>query len=258
MKNDRLTKCKEAFHAFVARHQTGDAVIEENIRLKTRHTALVCANSDQITNALGWPEEERLLAHVIALFHDIGRFPQITRYKTFNDFASCDHAALGVETLLEEHALSIFSPKEQRLILSAVAWHNKRCPPSELPGDEKPFVAVVRDADKLDILRVLTQHYATRFTRPNPVLEFGLPEAPDISEKIAADIMAGRMADLKDIKNVNDLRLIKLSWVFDLSFDISKRLFREERYLEKTLAALPDTPEVSALARHLAEYLARY
>ncbi len=249
---------KNFFRLFVEKHYTGEQLLDKNIDLKIKHTALVCENTEKITSSLAWPQCDSLIAYTIALFHDIGRFPQIVRYKTFNDRQSFDHALLGEEALLAENALTAFTPREQRLIFSAIRWHNKRSLPAELPPDELPFAQLVRDADKLDILRVVTEYYEVRLKEPNPILEFGLPEVSDCSPEITGDILSGRMCDIANIKNVNDLRLLKLSWIYDLNFDIAKRLFREAGYLEKTIAALPNTGDVHKIQRHLADYLAKY
>ena len=45
------------------------------------------------------PEESIIL---IGLLHDIARFEQYTKYKTFRDSISIDHGDLGVEILFEE------------------------------------------------------------------------------------------------------------------------------------------------------------
>ena len=42
------------------------------------------------------------VAEAIALFHDVGRFPQYARYKTFRDSISTNHAALGASVLFEQ------------------------------------------------------------------------------------------------------------------------------------------------------------
>lgn len=44
-------------------------------------------------------EEKIRLAALIGLLHDIGRFEQYTKYNTFSDKLSADHADLGEKTL---------------------------------------------------------------------------------------------------------------------------------------------------------------
>ena len=42
------------------------------------------------------------LASLIGLLHDIARFEQYTKYKTFNDLESFDHGDYGVEILKKD------------------------------------------------------------------------------------------------------------------------------------------------------------
>ncbi len=258
MTEKELATFKSWFKNFANQYKTTEELINQNIALKIKHTGLVLDNTNQLLDNLHWSANDRLLAQTIALFHDVGRFVQINRYKTFNDRKSFDHAALGVESLLTNQIMADLSGTEQRLILSAITWHNKRCIPQDLPVDETPFVQLIRDADKLDIFRVFAEYYPVRFTQPNKILEFGLPEADSYSEKIARDILDNRLSDLANIKNVNDIRLIKLSWVFDFSFPASKKLFRERNHLESTISALPKIPLTEKIFLHLQNHLAKY
>ena len=45
----------------------------------------------------------RRLAHLCAVYHDIGRFEQLRRYDTFLDHLSVDHAQLGCEAVSYTH-----------------------------------------------------------------------------------------------------------------------------------------------------------
>ena len=50
---------------------------DEKIRLKIIHTDGVVRYMTEICRRMGMPEEERRLAELIALLHDIGRFEQL-------------------------------------------------------------------------------------------------------------------------------------------------------------------------------------
>ncbi|WP_240664524.1 hypothetical protein [Methanosarcina sp. MSH10X1] len=52
----------------------------------------------------------------------------------------------------------------------------------------------------------------------NPALEFDTPDTPWCSENVVADILSNRMVKLTDIRNRNDIKLIRLSWIFDINF----------------------------------------
>ena len=255
MQEHELSLFKNWFYSHAAGCRSNDSEMNAVLDLKIKHTDFVCSNALRISQGLGWPEEQTRAAQIAALLHDVGRFPQMTGFQTFNDNLSCDHAALGVEIILTGGLLQNLTGKEQRQILSAVAWHNKRILPQELPKDEQSILRLVRDADKLDIMRIFCEYYAICRKRPNPLLEFGLPLSGKCSEKVIADLTSGRIADLADARNVNDVRLIKLSWIYDLHYPMSRALFLENKYIEKTLAALPPLPEVVRLGVQLTDYL---
>jgi hypothetical protein len=67
--------------------------------------------------------------------------------------------------------------------------------------------------------------------------------------------MKGQLADIANASNVNDVRLAKLSWIYDLYYPSSKKLFLKKKYIEKTMAALPPLPELARLGKHLTEYI---
>ena len=60
----------------------------------------------------GLSGEALYMAETAALLHDIGRFEQFHRYKTFSDARSEDHAALGVDAIKEEGLLQSIDNEE--------------------------------------------------------------------------------------------------------------------------------------------------
>ena len=254
MLDNQLAKLKEWFGVYTTKYHSSSKEITAAIDLKIHHTALVCDNVKEILKELNWPSSDTFTAEAAALLHDIGRLPQINNFGTFNDYKSIDHGILGVQVLLEENALKCLSGQDQRVVLTAVRWHNKYAEPDDLGEDERKVLKLVRDADKLDIMRLFTEYYPTADEHPLPFVEFGLKKNGECSEKIAADIMLNRIANIKNIENITDLRIAKLSWLYDLNYETSRRLFRERRYIEKTVEYLPETPRIRQVVRHLQEH----
>lgn len=250
MEDRHLTKLKEWFSLYITRFSSKKPDIRDAIERKIMHTALVCDNIKLICSS----EENQpntFLAEAAALFHDIGRFPQLDRFGTFVDFKSLDHGTLAVDILLDENVLSGISGSEQRCIFTAVKWHNKKDIPNDLQEDELFLLKLLRDADKLDILRMFSEYYPISKTRPNELLEFGLPESDKCEDGIINAILDRRIADIMLSKSLNDIRLSKLSWFYDFNFPKSRRLFKERQYLDHTLAVLPDIPDVRKVAERI-------
>ena len=154
------------------------------IRLKEQHTLRVCSNITRVGHELGLESADLLLAETMALLHDVGRFKQYQKYRTFSDLASENHAALGLREMAAHGVPSFGTPEEKRLLRQAIAYHNA----AELPVKCSPrallFMRLLRDADKLDIWRVLIEHFTARDRHSDSVIELGLPDTPACSPKV--------------------------------------------------------------------------
>ena len=51
---------------------------------------------DRLTTALAFSEQDRKLAYLCAVYHDIGRFEQLKRYHTFLDYKSIDLSLIHI------------------------------------------------------------------------------------------------------------------------------------------------------------------
>ena len=112
-----------------------------------------------------------------ALYHDVARFEQYLRWHTFRDRESCDHGQWGVRILKREQRLEDEAPAVRTLVLVAVGLHNRFALPPGLPEGMARICHAVRDADKLDILRVMDEHLSG--PRPYcPTVVLSLPDDP--------------------------------------------------------------------------------
>lgn len=125
MQKEDLDFFKIWFLDYVDQFSSPEVFIQENVELKIKHTARVCENILLLAKAENLEEKDCRLAESIALFHDLGRFEQFTKYRTFKDSESEDHALLGVKILENAGILSILSREEEDIILKAVGYHNR-------------------------------------------------------------------------------------------------------------------------------------
>ena len=77
--------------------------------MKQEHTGRTCKEILELAEQLALDDRQKQIAEVVALFHDVGRFPQFAEYRTFNDAQSIDHSHLGVEILRREGVLDVLS-----------------------------------------------------------------------------------------------------------------------------------------------------
>jgi hypothetical protein len=82
-----------------------------------------------------------------------------------------------------------------------------------------------------------------------------LPDTAGCSETIIEDILNKKMAKIKDVRNINDLKLLRLSWVYDLNFPISFAILKEHKYLNTVISSMAESEEVSIIRKHLEDYL---
>jgi hypothetical protein len=197
---------------------------------------------------------EALIAETAALYHDIGRFTQYARYKTFKDSISENHGRIGARVLSSEGTLERLSGREQELITNTVRFHSAFSIPALQDAEKKFFLKLVRDSDKLDIWRVFIDYYNTDEKERTSAIGQELPDTPGYSRDVVACIHERKMASLSRLKNLNDFKITQLSWVFDLNFSSSFRLLLDRDYLQLIIAKLPQNDEIKKLSDTLHAY----
>lgn len=227
----------------------------KNISIKRDHSLRVLHNAVEISASLKLDGVLAQLTHLAALFHDVGRFPQYERFRTFNDRNSANHAALSVDVLRETDALDKLAAEHRRLVLGAIFLHNRQSIPAGLPPKLGVMTRIVRDADKLDIFRVLISHFSPN-SPANGVVTLDLkPHPTAYTEKIFQSVRSGKIGKYEEMVWINDLKLLLCSWVYDLNFPISRQMVLEAGYVDTVFGSLPNAPEFIALREQLKEEL---
>ena len=151
MKIDRA-RAQKAFADYAAHYNTADA----KVKLKIDHTYRVAALCARIAQSLALPPEDVDLAWLSGILHDVGRFEQLRRYNSFIDAQSVSHAALSVAVLFDERRIRDYldDAGADALLRTAVEWHSAFRLPETLDDRTRLFCQILRDADKIDILRV--------------------------------------------------------------------------------------------------------
>jgi len=233
-----LEEIEKWFSEYVGKFSCDNAHIMKNIELKEEHSMKVRCVIRELAIELGLTEADVELAETIGLLHDIGRFEQFKRYGTYYDPISVDHAQLGLDILGKEGILSMFEPRDRSIVSDSIGHHNKASLPESMEIDHLFFCRLLRDADKIDILGIVTSHYENGDDNPSLVLQ--LPETPGISENVYEDIANERIVDQKNMKNVNDFKVLQMSWAFDFNFGPSMRMALKRKYFEKLRDSLPN------------------
>ncbi len=246
------------FAAYVEQFRSADPETDRAIRLKVDHTWRVVSAIAWLARRLGLSSEQVALAEVMALLHDVGRFRQYQLYGTYLDVRTENHALLGIRVIEEERLLESVSTKERHLIHAAVAAHNLARLPTDADAETLLYMRLLRDADKLDIWKVVLDHYYDRAEEPSVAVGLGLPDRPECSARVLEAAQRGRLVAFEDIVTLTDFKLMQLSWVFDLNFEPTFEWVRRERYVEQMAGVLPDTEPVRDLLAAAHEHVASH
>lgn len=206
--------------------------INGSINLKIIHTFEVVRNSEFLAKKLKLDEEDITLSKIIALLHDIGRFEQIKAFGSFNE-NNLDHAEFGVKILFKNKLIRNFvkTDKYDEIIYKAIANHNKLKIEDNLTEKVLLHSKIIRDADKLDIFRVLL----------NEKLENIYPKIYDeqtinyesISPKIYKDFLNHKSINIKNRKGILDYWLCSIAFIYDLNYNESLIYIKEKDYINK-------------------------
>jgi putative nucleotidyltransferase with HDIG domain len=256
MESYSLDNFKRWFEAYTSRFLGEDECINAHVRMKQEHTRRTCEETLILAEQLALDGHQKQIAEVVALFHDVGRFPQFAEYRTFNDTRSIDHSRLGVEILRREGVLDVLRREDRQWVQTAIEHHGRRSLPADLTGQALLFSKLIRDVDKLDIYRVVIKLY--RQYRADPAgfpWELELPDEPRYSPEVLDAVMNGKLIEYPMLHTINDMMLCKLGWVYDMNFAASLARLREQGSLEQVLAFLPATPEIERLGEKILAYV---
>lgn len=256
MEQRQLEKLGAWFDDYVAGFYGDSEFINANLKLKEEHSRRTCEEMLYLAGELDLADNQKRIAEVIALFHDIGRFEQFIRYRTYNDGRSVNHCLLGLDVLRETKVLEAVERKERELIEKAIEYHGLRELPRNLDGECLLFSKLIRDADKLDVLYVVTEYY--RQYRDNPqefMLEMEFPDEQGYSAEVVEKILRGRQIDYGELRTLNDAKLLQLGWVYDVNFTVVLKRIKQRRFLEMLIDFLPETRDIERVKGKIFEYV---
>lgn len=224
-----------------AKNKISNASIDQTpLALKRLHTMHVYANACRIAAQENLAPDLARICKLAALYHDLARFDQYLEFATFKDACSRNHGLWAVKLLKQTRRLEDEPISARHAILTAVGMHNRRELPKTLTGNSRLAAKVVRDADKLDILRVMDEHLSA--PKPyNPTVVLSLPDDDNLcSSKVIVAALNRKSASYSDLRSVNDFRLLLGTWLFDMNFPSSARMFIAKGHAHRLVSALPE------------------
>lgn len=261
-----------AFQEYVSYYD----IKREMIRLKVEHTYRVSDLCEQIAISIGLEAEEVDLAWLIGLLHDIGRFEQQKNYGTFIDADSIDHAKYGeailfgadvigvdateaaVGAVKTENTISIRDfvedATEDEVIRMAVGSHSAYRIPEGLDERTAMFCHIVRDADKIDILKVNVEFPLEEIYNETTERLYTGQVTKEVMESFEEE-----HAVLRSLKKSTVDHIVgHISLVYELMYPLSVQVVKEQGYLDKLMNFESWNPVTKEQFVHIREKMGAY
>ena len=275
---------KKTFQEYTDRYDSTNP----KIKLKIDHTYRVADLCEQIAQSLELSAAEVDLAWLSGMLHDVGRFEQLRRYNTFSDAQSIDHARFAVELLYDEGLIADYVPEisTTELVADARTWRSmggvNEPPPAQsedmplsdilqtlriaigehsayriqkgLDERTRMFCQILRDADKVDIFRVICD---------TPMEEvYGFQTKDILRSAITPEVMQAfyeHHAVLRKLKKCPaDYIVAHGSLTFELVYPESLRIAKEQGYLKQMMSFQSENPDTAEIFEDLRKDLNGY
>lgn len=275
---------KKTFQEYTDRYDSTNP----KIKLKIDHTYRVANLCEQIAQSLELSAAEVDLAWLSGMLHDVGRFEQLRRYNTFSDAQSVDHARFAVELLYDDGLIADYVPEisTTELVADARTWRSmgganesptaqsEDIPLSDILQtlriaigehsayriqkglDERTrmFCQILRDADKVDIFRVICD---------TPMEEvYGFQTKDILRSAITPEVMQAfyeHHAVLRKLKKCPaDYIVAHGSLTFELVYPESLRIAKEQGYLKQMMSFQSENPDTAEIFEDLRKDLNGY
>lgn len=251
MKIDRQ-KALNAFAEYTGKYDVSD----EKVKLKIEHTYRVCALCERVAAQSGFDRDEVEIAWLAGLLHDVGRFEQLRRYGTFIDAQSINHAEFGADILFNEGRIRDYveDASEDALLEKTVRCHSAYRVPENYTPQERKFADLLRDADKIDILKVNVIV---------PVEEIYNVTTHDLKHcAVSGEVMKAffeEHAVLRSLKKTPIDNVVgHISLVYELVYPVSCKIVHEQGYLEKLMDFKSELPETNEQFAKIREKMKKY
>jgi Predicted HD superfamily hydrolase len=255
MKLDDVRFFTSWFKNYVCGYTTADEEVKANLNYKEEHSLRVRDLMLTLGGEQRLDQNSMFLAEVIGLFHDVGRFEQYVKYHTFKDHMSEDHAELGLSILERQRILEVHVSKQEKdIIVSAIRNHNQLVIHESVPENALLFCQLIRDADKLDILEQIISFYENPLKTPYLAVEKNHTDKR-YSLEIIRSILKGMQITYSSVQYPADIKLIRLSWLLDLTFPTAVRIAQRKQFLERIKEFIPETEETNEVFRYVEQVL---
>ena len=253
-----IKELEHRFLCYVDSYQTGDK-FDYGYLAKRDHTKRVHDNARQIALTDGVDDETLMIIEAAAILHDVGRFEEWKRYKSYKRKKDFDHAKEGAK-LLHQGLIEVMIPETRvydEIIILAVNVHGDMVLPSNLNDKERLICEIIRDADRLDIFYLCTRDS-----------DFDRMYNQEMGEKfltqcVKENFMEGNPINIFDLRNKLDVLALELGVMKQLTTTASRIVIVNSNLANRMVDVFKaklqyyDEKEVEWLRKEINKYLKR-
>lgn len=246
-------RIKEQFASYTRNYDPTDP----KIALKIAHTYRVADNCEQIARSIDLSLEEVEFAWLSGMLHDVGRFEQVKRYNTFIDAESVDHAEFGADLLfgkdrlIETYVDDRYWDKELEVV---IRQHNKYRIDESVTGRTLVFSNILRDADKVDILRVNVETPMEEIYNVSKEVLL----SSGVSEKVMEQVREHHAVKREVMDSPAEHLIGHIALTFELVYPKSWELARNQGYLYKMFEFPTENPSMKMALENTRKELEKY
>ena len=222
-----ILKARQYYKEYISHYNPQDS----KIALKIAHINRTAEKAKWLAEKLQLSQEDMMLAELIGLLHDIGRFEQIKRYHTFVDKDSINHGEYSVKILFEDHLIRNFieDNRYDAIIRKAILNHNKDKIENIQDDRQRMHCKVIRDADKLDIFQVILDE---KLNTTYPLERY---PREGVSKEILDDFITQHVIDYTKRATCVDILVSHMAYVFDINYLYTLREIKEKEYIGRII-----------------------
>lgn len=251
----QLSYLEKRFREYIDRFVLNSGQLPPPLALKAEHCHRVADEAKGMSSELHWPAHEQDLARAAGLLHDIGRFSQFAEFSTFSDVASVDHGQRGAAVLQRAGWFSDWSTEDSSMILVAVRYHNRLRIPASVRDRPLALLRLVRDADKLDIQRIVLEAIERDGFRDLPAMLPQIRLDGPVSPQVIDQLSCEKCASLDNVKSLADFLLMQLSWVYNLNYPPAFRRFQSRGIDQQIMNLVDGSPRIHALQEKINHFV---